>query len=613
MKKLNIELKQNYKQFKAGSKYILEGDLIILSGINGSGKSQLIDILDRFQPTTQRISSNVELKKHMIDAVIDIDGDKLERTDIFKRTFKENTDIKNTILPIPKNSLWNREEAWKTLSDYNLWNNDASEYSKSKAMVMKILKSHDISPIWTMTSVVNHKLNISKEQFEEILPDDFIWEKDDLFSNRIENLFFEFAAKRHDEQARLGRKNGGFDNDKYIENAPWTILNNIFEVLKFNYRFKRDYEFETPNLKEIPMIYPVLNKGTIDEQSPRELSDLSDGEKSIISLAFALVNEEHRPIEKLLLLDEFDNTLNPSLVEALFKVLEEYFIKKGVMVIMTTHSPVTISLAPEYASFYELFKQDNASPKILQVQKEEYTELKIANKEFYDKIANQEKRIKELEKKNLELGKLKDSLKPLVVVEDYYTEIYKIAYLKLNNIEFNRSNVHEKFDANAKFEIYWQEGSGGVAGFINCANLGHIKKPIIGLFDYDREGVEKYKGCKNFKVLYEEDKNTGIYKKRKDYECYALLLPVPERLNSYVQKIHNENIANNYFEVEHYLPKEFIEKNRCFKKESVLGQDLYVCKKDMKKDLWKDLVILGKDSFQDFVILFDKINELLEL
>ena len=612
MKKIKIELKQDYKQFKIGSKYILEGDLIILSGVNGSGKSQLIDILNKLQPTTQKISSNTELKKYLINVDIDIDEKKLKRTNIFKRTFKENTYIENTTLPTPKNSVWNKEEAWKTLSNYSIWNNDNIEYSKSKAMIIKLLEEHNLSPVWTILGIGNYKLNVTKEQFEKILPDNFVWEKDDLFSNRIENLFFEFAAKRHDEQARLGRKNGGFDNNKYIENAPWTILNNIFKILKFNYRFKKDYEFETPNLKEIPMIYPILSNGELDEKSPRELSDLSDGEKAIISLTFALINEEHRPIEQLLLLDEFDNTLNPSLVEALFKVLEEYFIKKGVMVIMTTHSPATISLAPEYASFYELFKQDDDSPKILQVRKEEYTELKVANKEFYNKIANQRERIEELEKKNLELEKLKNISKPLVIVEDRYTEIYKIAYLKLKNIEFNKDSVHEKFADNADFEICWQEGSGGVAGLINCSNLDYIKKPIIGLFDYDREGVEKYKGCKNFNDLHEANKNTGIFKKRKDYECYALLLPVPERLNNYVQKI-NEDIANNYFEVEHYLPKEFIENNSCFKSKTILGQNLYVCKKDKKNDLWRDLINLEKEDFKDFTLLFNKINELLKL
>ena len=280
---------------------------------------------------------------------------------------------------------------------------------------------------------------------------------------------------------------------------------------------------------------------------------------------------------------------------------------------MSTHSPVTISLAPEYATFYELFRQDNDSPKILQVQREEYTELEIANKNFYDKISNQKKRIDELEKKNFELEKIKQNQKPLLVVEDRHTEIYKIAYLKLNEIEFDKSNFKEKFDENCNFEICWQEGSGGVAGLINCSNLEFITKAIVGLFDYDKEGVEKYKGCSKFKEFHEENKNEGRYKKRIGHECYALLLPVPERLNDYVQEIDNQDIGNNYFEIEHYLPENFIKNNNCFEKKKILGQDLYVCKKDKKDKLWKDLIDLDKEEFKDFAILFNKVKELLKV
>lgn len=612
MSELKIELKQNYKQFKEGFKQTLKGNLIILSGINGSGKTQLIDILDMQFIEYPSITNP---KRESIDSNILIEDKILKDVDIFRRSFRDNIIIENIKLPEPKNKSWNKEQAWKAYSNYNSWEMYYNTHSKAEEVIRKVLSENGFypNPKCNYGMPNNTDINITKEEFYKIVPDNFIWEPDDLFENRIDKLFYEFAAKRQDVKAELGEKAGGFNNGEYIKDAPWTILNEIFEKLKFSYRFKEDYTFTTPNFTEDINIFPIKSNGDIDTNSPRKLSSLSDGEKSIISLTFALLNEKRRPIEKLLLLDEFDNTLNPSLIEALFKVLKEYFIDKGVVVVMTTHSPVTISLAPDNATFYELFKQDNDSPKILQVQKEEYTELKIANKEFYNKITNQKRRIKELEKKNSELEKLEKSSKPLVIVEDYYTEIYKIAYLKLNDIEFNQSNVHEKFDANANFEICWQEGSGGVAGLVNCVNLEYIKKPIIGLFDYDREGVEKYKGCKNFKALYEYNKNTGIYKKRENYECYALLLPVPERLNNYVQEIHNEDTANNYFEVEHYLPKKFIEENKCFKRKNILGQDLYVCKKEMKKDLWKDLIILEKDNFQDFVILFNKINELLKL
>ncbi|KAA6331935.1 hypothetical protein EZS27_019510 [termite gut metagenome] len=152
-----------------------------------------------------------------------------------------------------------------------------------------------------------------------------MWESDDLFTNRIGELFYDFAVKRQDEKARLGELQGGFNNAEYNKKAPWTKLNQLFEELKFNYRFKNDFEFETPNLKENPTLYPAIESG-IDEAQPRQLSDLSDGEKAIISLTFASFNEENRNIEKLLLLDEFDNTLNPSLIEVFYKVLKDFFI-----------------------------------------------------------------------------------------------------------------------------------------------------------------------------------------------------------------------------------------------------------------------------------------------
>lgn len=609
-KELTLKLNKGYKQFKTGFECNFKGNLIILSGVNGSGKTQLIDILskesDIYNPLEKGISVE-EWRNRYGMATVSINNQELTVAHISKRSFKENIKIENITEPNLRNKSWYKEEAWRYYSYIINWND--SYFKKSKAFVQKIVLENGFKK----RNEYSNEVDITKEQFMRILPEDFVWEEDDLFLNTISQIFYDFAAKRNIEEAKCGREKGGFDNENYIKVAPWTILNEVFEELKFNYRFKRDYEFETPNLKELPVLYPINKNGEIDEKSPRQLIELSDGEKSIISLTFAILNEEKRPVEKLLLLDEFDNTLNPSLIESLYIVIDKFFIQRGVTVVMSTHSPVTISLAPEYASFYELFRQDNNSPKIMAVQKEEYTELKIANQEYYKKIANQEKRIEELEKTKVELENLTTRQKPLLVVEDKYTQIYKIAYLKLNNIKFKKDNIDEKFDKYAKFEICSQEGCSGVAGLINCSNLDIFSKPIIGLFDYDKEGVEKYKGCNRFSICKEDDANKGIYKKRKDYECYALLLPVPERLKSYVQKIKHENIANNYFEIEHYLPEEFIKNSRCFEKKVILGQDLYVCCKDKKTDLWKELIELDKEKFSDFKILFKKIKELFKL
>lgn len=545
-----------------------------------------------------KTKENSEIVDKTLKSTITINDTVLNLEEIFKRTFKDNIKIDDTELPAPVNSLWNKEQAWNHYNKTSWHNKD--NYEKSKFITKNCLKTKGY------TEGDSNSRRISKEEFFSALDDNFEWKEDDLFGNQIGKLFYDFASKRHDEKARLGCLQGGFDNERYIENAPWTILNNLFEKLKFNYRFKKDYEFETPNLKEIPLIYSILENGNIDENSPRQLKDLSDGEKSIISLTFALINEETRPIEKLLLLDEFDNTLNPSLIKALFIVLEEYFIKKGTMVIISTHSPVTISLAPEYAKHYELFKQDNDSPKIISVNKDEYSELEIANKAFYEKIENQEERIKLLEKNIEELKAEK-----IVFVEDTYTQIYKVAWLKINNIEFDISNVESVFEEKAPFKIFSKTSKDSLKGFL--ANL-HMdeqnNKKILGLFDFDDAYVCFSDLKTNWSEIYGTEEN-GLYKMRTDYpNICAMLLPIP----NYRKKLASKEQTIKRLEVELLFKDEDLDKllGKENKKE-ILFEGFEIPKIHNKSAFWKKTIALDKEKFSAFEILYNKIYELLEI
>ena len=483
MSKINIELEQDYKQFKTGFKTELNGNLIILTGVNGSGKTQLIDILSQSQFNPNNINYH-DIEKYHIDSKIKINDNDINKTEITRRSFKENISVYNIGNSTPKNSLWDKEEAWNYFSDCNRWGRSTVEYSKAKSIIQRVLEENEfpINCSFNSGKPNNTETYISKEKFIQILPDDFIWETDDLFANRISELFYEFAAKRQDYKAKLGEGSGGFNNDDYIKKAPWTILNNLFEKLNLSYRFKKDFEFETPNLKERPMLFPIKSDGKIDFDSPREVSDLSDGEKSIISLVFALINETRRPIEKLLLLDEFDNTLNPSLIEGLYTVLEEYFIKNGVTVIITTHSPVTISLAPDYATYYEMFKQDNDSPKILEVDKNQYSELKVANKKFFDSYSNLELRQKELEGEN---DKLKEKIEtltmPLIITEG------KTDWKHLKKAK-------NKLDNKLEFSFFEYEEDMGDSALLNMlkeqVRIDNSNKRIF-IFDNDNDKITK--------------------------------------------------------------------------------------------------------------------------
>jgi AAA domain, putative AbiEii toxin, Type IV TA system len=93
------------------------------------------------------------------------------------------------------------------------------------------------------------------------------------------------------------------------------------------------------------------------------LGNLSDGEQTLLKFALS-VFEGHRfraklQMPKLLLLDETDAPLHPKMVLAWLNIIKNGLVNdRGVNCILATHSPTTVALAPE-GSVYEIDK-DNA-------------------------------------------------------------------------------------------------------------------------------------------------------------------------------------------------------------------------------------------------------------
>ncbi|MDQ6948924.1 MAG: ATP-binding protein [Actinomycetota bacterium] len=82
------------------------------------------------------------------------------------------------------------------------------------------------------------------------------------------------------------------------------------------------------------------------------LAQLSSGEKTLMAVAMSLYTGsrlgEAIELPMVLLLDETDASLHPSMVQSLLSVTNNIFSKRyGVRVILTTHSPSTVALAPE--------------------------------------------------------------------------------------------------------------------------------------------------------------------------------------------------------------------------------------------------------------------------
>lgn len=205
------------------------------------------------------------------------------------------------------------------------------------------------------------------------------------------------------------------------------------------------------------------------------------------------------------------------------------------------------------------------------------------------------------------------SHKPHLFVEDTYTQIYKIAWLKLNQKDHSEHNFEQVFEQECPFAIFSAGGAPELNKFLVTANIQYLKdRKILGLFDFDNTGVEKFKTTRNrtyWNVPIEGDKHTGHYKKRLDHPCfYAMLIPIPERLKD----LADLDFSSNVVEIENLLPTTFLRNNNFVDEARATGNTTYLKIRTTKKSkIWGNLFELSAKDFEDFRPLFDKASHLL--
>ena len=145
---------------------------------------------------------------------------------------------------------------------------------------------------------------------------------------------------------------------------PWKTLREILSAMRdaagddglFNFYFSDpdDYELNMGNYEQFSFKTEMTNLTTGAQYEP---DSLSSGEKVLMALCLASFNQylgRRRP--KLLLLDELDAVLHPSMVAALVRTLKTLFVPQDTKVLMTSHSPMTVAALDEADTFRVLRK-----------------------------------------------------------------------------------------------------------------------------------------------------------------------------------------------------------------------------------------------------------------
>ncbi len=201
------------------------------------------------------------------------------------------------------------------------------------------------------------KFDLTFEDFEKYAPFNFSFHGGGVYNLnffRICMLYAQLANNNSYKEFLHTKKNKTdieyLTQEEFLKvhgEAPWDYINKIFDSMNI------DYQISTTEITDYDDAFNVhfINKITGVKV---DFSSLSSGEQVIILTALSIYNIKDYDIltPKIILMDEPDASLHPSMIKYFLKVVEDIFVKeRGIKVIITTHNPTTVALAPEESIF----------------------------------------------------------------------------------------------------------------------------------------------------------------------------------------------------------------------------------------------------------------------
>lgn len=307
-------------------------NLTILTGVNGAGKTQILSSIIENQ--LKLTENNVELnpKKYVTHSTLSPnDSAVVTRQSV-------NQGIEN---------MWNTYNAF--LQQYKINPNRQLQHHFGDPRQIKVIEK-------ISKEAGKSSLQLTSNDFFKYYPIEDGLTHNDVFYQNFSNLFKRYNDKLLENKFnKFLNENEGQKEIEFLSNedflkiygeAPWDFVNKIIKEAKLDYQINSPISLHQDAPFELKLIN-TFNKAEV------KFSDLSSGEKVLMSLALALYNSKFDiEFPKALLMDEPDASLHPSMSKQFLNVIQKVFVEeKGVKVIITTHSPSTVALAPEEALF----------------------------------------------------------------------------------------------------------------------------------------------------------------------------------------------------------------------------------------------------------------------
>jgi ABC-type branched-subunit amino acid transport system ATPase component len=322
-------------------------DFMVLSGPNGSGKSNLLEAIQNGAMGVEGISNPPEQAVRLFKlAQLIRDAEPAQTAAAYPDSWinlKARVDgLKQGPMSHPRSLALDSPELYQQVRVNLLQNKVLSE---------RVLQRIEEAAGKTIVRFENR-------DYQRNAP--LLMGQRDPFSLSITEVFLSYHGRRNrNQQAQWLTSSGARDDldpltdDEFTQlygMPPWDQLNETLKIVGIgHYSFNRPEGLEE-NVSYEPRLVDSRNGSAI------RVDQLSSGERTLLAVALTLYTgsefEDSIELPRVLLLDEADASLHPSMISSLLKVVKDIFVDKyGVKVILTTHSPTTVALAPEEALY----------------------------------------------------------------------------------------------------------------------------------------------------------------------------------------------------------------------------------------------------------------------
>ena len=321
-------------------------DFCVFVGKNGSGKTHILKAIEN---------------GHIV--VSDIQKEKVTYFNFQSFLISNQKAITARGLEDEKENAWNLVVQFKT---QNLGNNEVA--------IRQHIKNHTKNNP-KLECLIETGLFLSKVELSEIDKNTFLqyseYTPDDYeLLNSLSEICFDYHKKYIISGLPTEHGGKGKSKEELIEiesKSPWYFINEMFETFGLPHKVKAP-KFNAGE---------IIGSGNIEYQAKPVyegleigFDDLSSGERILCALAITVFQDQQNTnFPELLLLDEVDASLHPSMVKNLLTVIREVFLKNNCKVILATHSPTTASLVDESEIFeVKKGKVENKIEKISQTE-----------------------------------------------------------------------------------------------------------------------------------------------------------------------------------------------------------------------------------------------------